>query len=168
LDGSLWIFCIAFYFYVGAYYSSRSRGVVNELYWSPCFSGMTNIRFRTFALYAYPEAFLYTGTFISLGKVLGPQWEHFYGVIKKYFIIAGIVIAVAIVLYLLYKSNVSAIGVILVVVMISLIQDFLANEFKQFDEVVGILVPLFFAPNWTPWIQWFASTCRTSSVHFSK
>ncbi|WCK56297.1 VTT domain-containing protein [Aneurinibacillus sp. Ricciae_BoGa-3] len=60
------------------------------------FSGITRIRYRTFALYAYLGALLYTGTFISLGKVLGPQWEHFHNSIKKYLLIAGIIAAIVV------------------------------------------------------------------------
>ena len=33
------------------------------------FSGITHISFRTFAIYAYIGAFIWTGTFISLGKL---------------------------------------------------------------------------------------------------
>jgi membrane protein DedA with SNARE-associated domain/membrane-associated phospholipid phosphatase len=149
------------------------------------FSGINRLPFRTFALYAYTGAFIWTATFITLGKVLGPQWEHFHGVIKKYLIIAGIVAAVAIVLYVVYRNNkeqiketltktlsrlvntfhslgrvrflvtaVLVIGVFLFIAMISLIQDFLANEFRQFDEVVSILVPLFFTPTWISFSYW--------------
>jgi membrane protein DedA with SNARE-associated domain len=69
------------------------------------FSGITRIRFRTFALFAYLGAFLYTGTFISLGKVLGPQWEHFHNSIKKYLLIAGVIAAVVIAAIYLYKNH---------------------------------------------------------------
>ncbi|WCK52934.1 VTT domain-containing protein [Aneurinibacillus sp. Ricciae_BoGa-3] len=69
------------------------------------FSGITRIRFRTFALYAYLGALLYTGTFISLGKVLGPQWEHFHNSIKKYLLIAGIIAAVVIAVVYAYKKH---------------------------------------------------------------
>ncbi|BAU28573.1 membrane protein DedA with SNARE-associated domain [Aneurinibacillus soli] len=151
------------------------------------FSGINRLPFRTFALYAYTGALIWAGTVISLGKILGPQWEHFHLAIKKYLIIAGIVIAVAIVLYLLYKNNkarlkaitttiltrivhtfhslgrvrflvatIAAIGVILFIFMISLTEDFLTNEFKQFDEVVNVLVPLVFTSDWAGWMRLFA------------
>lgn len=151
------------------------------------FSGINRLPFRTFALYAYTGAFVWTGTFLSLGRVLGPEWEHFHGIIKKYFMIAAVVIAAAIVLYMIYKNNkmqikeqllgriarlaaafhslgrvkfliavVSIAGILLFIVMVSLIQDLLANEFKQFDEVVGFLVFMFLPPTWTPWMQSFA------------
>lgn len=47
------------------------------------FSGITRIPYRSFALFAYLGAFIWTFTFISLGKVLGPKWEEFHGAIKN-------------------------------------------------------------------------------------
>jgi membrane protein DedA with SNARE-associated domain len=73
------------------------------------FSGITQIPYRTFALYAYVGAFIWSSTFISLGKVLGPKWEEFSGSIKKYLIIGGIIAAVilaGIYLYRNYKQNI--------------------------------------------------------------
>lgn len=40
------------------------------------FSGITHLKFRTYALYAYSGAFIWVATFISLGKVLGPKWSN--------------------------------------------------------------------------------------------
>jgi hypothetical protein len=37
--------------------------------------------FRIFSIYAYTGALLWTGTFISLGKILGPKWEEYHPVI---------------------------------------------------------------------------------------
>ncbi|WHY87219.1 VTT domain-containing protein [Neobacillus novalis] len=56
------------------------------------FSGITHLKFRTYALYAYSGAFIWVATFISLGKVLGPKWDQFHASIKKYLLI-GIIIA---------------------------------------------------------------------------
>jgi membrane protein DedA with SNARE-associated domain len=70
------------------------------------FSGITRIPFRTFALFAYSGAFLWVTVFISLGKILGPQWELFHSSVKKYLIIGGIaaaIILVGIYLYKMYK-----------------------------------------------------------------
>ncbi|WP_052947749.1 VTT domain-containing protein [Aneurinibacillus tyrosinisolvens] len=150
------------------------------------FSGINRLPFRTFALYAYTGAFIWTATFISLGKVLGPQWEHFHGAIKKYLLIAGIVIGAILILYLLYKSSKERIkaavltmfaglldtfhslgrvkllvtgtaimGVILFIFAVSFIEDYLSNEFKQFDTVVLTLIPLIFSGDWTPEFRWF-------------
>lgn len=73
------------------------------------FAGVTRIPYRMFALYAYLGAFLFTGTFITLGKALGPKWEEFHQSIKKYLIIAGILAFVAVLLvYLIrrYKQHI--------------------------------------------------------------
>lgn len=61
------------------------------------FSGITHIPFRTYALYAYIGAFIWTGTFISLGKLLGPQWEQFHTSVKKYFFIGSVIVIIAII-----------------------------------------------------------------------
>lgn len=70
------------------------------------FSGITRLPYRTFALFSYSGAFVWGTTFITLGKVLGPQWEQFHTSIKKYLIIGSLIascILVAIYMYKKYK-----------------------------------------------------------------
>ncbi|MGE7694577.1 VTT domain-containing protein [Lysinibacillus sp. NPDC094177] len=69
------------------------------------FSGITRLPYRTYAIFAYTGAFLWVTVFISLGKILGPQWEMFHSSIKKYLIIGGIAIAIIIIVYFLFKKN---------------------------------------------------------------
>ncbi|GIP37081.1 hypothetical protein J31TS4_03610 [Paenibacillus sp. J31TS4] len=72
------------------------------------FSGVTRMPFRTYMLFAYTGAFLWTGTFISLGKVLGPKWEQFHHTITKYLIIAGMIavlLFVAVYMFRRYKAQ---------------------------------------------------------------
>ncbi|WP_066073794.1 DedA family protein [Neobacillus soli] len=68
------------------------------------FSGITRLPFRTFALFAYSGAFLWTAVFITLGKILGPQWDQFHTLIKKYLIIGGVVAASALIIIYIYKK----------------------------------------------------------------
>ncbi len=68
------------------------------------FSGLTRIPFRTYALFAYSGAFLWVTVFITLGKILGPQWEQFHNSIKKYLIIGGIIAAVLLITFYIYKK----------------------------------------------------------------
>ncbi|MEF2968673.1 VTT domain-containing protein [Paenibacillus sp. M1] len=68
------------------------------------FSGVTRLSFRTYLIYAYTGAFLWTSTFISLGKTLGPKWEQFHHAITKYLIIAGFIAAVVFAGVYLYKK----------------------------------------------------------------
>jgi membrane protein DedA with SNARE-associated domain len=73
------------------------------------FSGITRVPFRTYAVYAYMGAFIWTGTFISLGKAFGPQWHQFYGAVKRYLILIGcllIIIILAIYLFRRYKVQI--------------------------------------------------------------
>lgn len=69
------------------------------------FSGITKIPFKKFAYNAYLGAFIWTGSFISLGKVLGPQWESFHSSIKRYLMIGGLIAAVAVFAYYIYKNH---------------------------------------------------------------
>jgi membrane protein DedA with SNARE-associated domain/membrane-associated phospholipid phosphatase len=144
------------------------------------FSGITRLPFRTYALFAYSGAFLWVAIFITLGKILGPQWEQFHTSVKKYLIIASIIAAVILVVlyvYKKYKGDLKDLAIKLlevtlnilhsrkkvvllltatavvtlgfIVLMIGIIQDFLGNEFQDFNEIAGLLIPLTFSENWT-------------------
>lgn len=151
------------------------------------FSGVTRIPFRTYMVYAYIGAFVWTGTFISLGKTLGPKWEQFHQTITKYLLIAGIIAAVIFVAVYLYRKNRNQIydatvsglnkgvrsfqslgrvkflvlisfGVFLslFIVMAGLVQDFLANEFADFDSITPYIVHAIFDESWIAWMNRFA------------
>ena len=151
------------------------------------FSGITRMPFRTYIVYAYIGAFIWTGTFISLGKILGPKWEQFHHTITKYSIIVGIIAAVIFVSIYVFKKyrnrlhdmTVSGLSkgvktfhtlgrvrflvlisfgvfLILFIVMAGLIQDFLANEFVDFDSVTSYIVHVVFDESWATWMHRFA------------
>jgi len=70
------------------------------------FAGIIELPLRVFMPYAYLGAFLFASTFISLGRLLGPEWEKYQGHINKYIsiiVIAGILIFV--IIYLLRMKN---------------------------------------------------------------
>lgn len=131
------------------------------------FSGVTKIPYKRFALNAYIGAFLWTFTFITIGKLLGADWEKLHGHVKKYLIIGSIVILIVLITAYLYKNHkneiykfivetlqnalkifhslgnikiavlgVSAVFISLSVLVVGLIQDFLANEFDRFDQII--------------------------------
>lgn len=159
------------------------------------FSGVTKIPYKRFALNAYIGAFIWTGTFISLGKVLGPNWEKFHGSIKKYLIIGGIILAVGLTLVYLYKNYKVQIAEFIVkalensinifhslgkikmaivaaaavfigfsIIVAGLIQDFLANEFSQFDTVSSFLAGLIFTENWSSFMRFFWFTTAPGAL----
>ena len=73
------------------------------------FSGISRLPFRIFAIYAYIGAFLWGLTFVTLGKILGPQWDKFHQSASKYLGIAiiGLVIFIAIMfIYRRYRAQI--------------------------------------------------------------
>ncbi|TDF97286.1 phosphatase PAP2 family protein [Paenibacillus piri] len=151
------------------------------------FSGITRLRVRTYRLYAYTGAFIWTGTFISLGKIVGPEWEQFHHSITKYLLLAGILAALLLMAFYLFRKykiklndrivywlskavkKFSSLGparflitasfglfLALFMLMVGLVQDFLANEFGDFDLVTSYVIHSQFDGNWKPWMNRFA------------
>ncbi|MGZ9584305.1 VTT domain-containing protein [Paenibacillus marinisediminis] len=151
------------------------------------FSGITRIPFRTYIIYASIGAFLWAATFVSLGKLFGPEWDRYHVIIKKYVVVVTIIIAVVFVFSFLYKKykpqiieffmNVFkkgeekfhsprrvktlivvtfAVFLSLLVLMIGLIQDFLAKEFGDFDIVTSFIIHAMFNESWSSLMNNFA------------
>jgi len=150
------------------------------------FSGITEIPYKRFAINAYFGAFLWTATFISLGKVLGPNWDKFHGYISKYLIIGSLIISLILITIYAYRNHrariiettykilnrtittfhsmgkmkvaIAGVGVAFLgflVLVIGVIQDYLAHEFDQFDIVVSYLVKAIFTSKWSFLIGFF-------------
>jgi membrane protein DedA with SNARE-associated domain len=134
-------------------------------------SGISRIPYRKFIIPAYIGAFLWGLCFITLGKMLGPQWESFHQAASKYLILIIIVFVLLIVAFLayhFYKNQIksffihfvkkllirlktirateiflvfltlSLIG--LVILMFGLAEDYLYNEFTQFNQITKYLI----------------------------
>jgi membrane protein DedA with SNARE-associated domain len=151
------------------------------------FSGVTKMPFRTYMIYAYFGAFLWTGTFITLGKVLGPKWEIYHSLITRYLIIAGVIALIILIAIYLYKKKrkqifdwtiqalqrfqslgrvkfllvaAATVFVGLIGLMIGLIQDFLGQETTQFDTVATYIIQEIFSAGWSDWMdkmEWLSS-----------
>ncbi|WP_337032265.1 VTT domain-containing protein [Paenibacillus illinoisensis] len=150
------------------------------------FSGVTRMPFRTYMIYAYSGAIVWTSTFISLGEILGPKWEQFHRTITKYSIIVGIIsvlIFFAVYGFKRYRNQLYGVarmvvakgvrtfhtltrvrllilisfGVFLTlfIIMAGLVQDFLANEFDEFDEVTSYIIHVLFEERWAVWMNRF-------------
>ncbi|MCB2292788.1 VTT domain-containing protein [Clostridium algoriphilum] len=150
------------------------------------FSGITKISYKRFALNAYFGALMWTATFISLGKVLGPNWDKFHSYISKYFIVGSLIISLILIIIYFYRNHktliientykilnrtiiifhsmgkmkvaIAAVAVAffgLFVLVIGVIQDYLAHEFDQFDIVVSYLVKAIFNSKWSMLIGLF-------------
>lgn len=93
---------------------------------------------------------------ISLGKVLGPQWEQYHHTLNRYLIYAGIIAALIFLLVYVYRRNKILFTELLTTLMISMIQEYLEKEFKLFDEVVSFIIHEVFDPSWGMWMNRFA------------
>jgi membrane protein DedA with SNARE-associated domain len=62
------------------------------------FSGITRLPIRIYTLYTGLGSAVWVSSFISLGKILGPQWEVFFELIRKYLILTSVVIVILIVI----------------------------------------------------------------------
>lgn len=158
------------------------------------FSGLTKISYKRFAINAYIGAFIWTATFISLGKVLGASWEKYSTIIKKYLIIGCLLTVLLIGIIYIYKkyrhkihkdtikllsngarifhslgkmkaaiAGAAAAFILFLGFVIGLVQDFIAHEFGQFDEIVQYLVMNIFDKDWNYVMNIFksASDIRT-------
>lgn len=68
------------------------------------FSGVTQHRFSSFMLLAYTGALIWSATFITLGKFLGPQWDKLHDIAKKYILIGlSVVIAFLIISFIYHR-----------------------------------------------------------------
>lgn len=150
------------------------------------FSGITEISYKKFAINSYFGALIWTTTFISLGRFLGPNWEKFDSYISKYSIIASLIISLILIIIYAYRNHKARIievtykvinraiitfhsmGKIKVaiagaavallgflVLVIAVIQDYLAHQFQQFDMVVSYLVKAIFTTKWSHLLHMF-------------
>lgn len=72
------------------------------------FAGTIEIPFRVFIIYAYLGSFLFASTFISLGRFLGSDWEHYHALVANYISIAAIIaVMIFLVIYIFrYKVHI--------------------------------------------------------------
>jgi membrane protein DedA with SNARE-associated domain len=68
-------------------------------------SGVIRLPFRSFCIFAYIGVFLWTGTFISLGYVLGPEWDKYQVEIKKWLVLASLLLGIVFLCYIVIRTN---------------------------------------------------------------
>jgi membrane protein DedA with SNARE-associated domain/membrane-associated phospholipid phosphatase len=69
------------------------------------FSGMTRLPFRKYAVYAYSGALIWVMIFISIGKVLGPNWVRYHHSVNRYMMILGLISVIVYVSIYVYRKN---------------------------------------------------------------
>ncbi|SHH92255.1 bifunctional DedA family/phosphatase PAP2 family protein [Clostridium grantii] len=159
------------------------------------FSGITKISYKKFAVHSYVGAILWTGTFISLGKILGSNWEKYHNLIKKYLIIGSLIITFILMFIWIYKAYkvkiyestfelldkglvlFHSLGKIKIIIagiavaflgfslmVVGIIQDYLAAEFNDFDEIVRFLVSSIFTEKWAKAMQIFGNASNSNTL----
>lgn len=68
-------------------------------------AGICRMSYRNFALFAYSGAILWTTLFITLGRLLGSQWEALLPIIHRYSHILGITAIVSLLIFFLVYLN---------------------------------------------------------------
>jgi membrane protein DedA with SNARE-associated domain/membrane-associated phospholipid phosphatase len=143
------------------------------------FSGMTKIAYKKFAVSAYIGAFIWTATFISLGSVLGSNWDKYHSALTRYLVIISIIIVIIVAIIYIYRNykkrikelvtiilknsfkifnsfgeikvlitGIAAMFLIFSALVIGIIQDYVANEFGEFDEIARYIVGRIFDERW--------------------
>lgn len=67
------------------------------------FAGIAQIKFRTFVIFAYSGALVWTTIFIVLGKFLGPQWDKLNSNVKNTILFSALVFAILFIIVFLFK-----------------------------------------------------------------
>ncbi|TLS36447.1 VTT domain-containing protein [Pseudalkalibacillus caeni] len=80
-------------------------------------SGISRISFWRFAIPAYTGAAIWTFSFITLGKVLGPKWEVFHQAAQRYLIVLILIVLLIIIAYILFRLYKKQIKDMLVMLM---------------------------------------------------
>ncbi|SMC24784.1 membrane protein DedA, SNARE-associated domain [Clostridium acidisoli DSM 12555] len=67
------------------------------------FAGITKVSFKKFVINSYIGSFIWTFTFISIGKVLGGKWGKLHAYASKYLVVICIVLSLIVILIIVLK-----------------------------------------------------------------
>ncbi|WP_433742300.1 DedA family protein [Falsibacillus pallidus] len=90
-------------------------------------SGISRMKNRTFFIPAYVGVLIWGTSFITIGKVLGPEWDTFHHVISHFIaeaMIVGISLAAVYIIFRIYKGKIIR---------------FLLMRFEQFVELIKMI-----------------------------
>lgn len=69
-------------------------------------AGMSKVKVRTFALFAYPGGLVWVVFFVSIGYYLGEEWERFsHRFNRGAIVVAAVIVAIAVAGWLLRRKN---------------------------------------------------------------
>lgn len=101
-------------------------------------SGVIKLPFRSFSIFSYIGVFLWVSAFISLGNVLGPKWDQYQGEIKKWLVMACIVIGFFAIIYFVIRANKDFIKESLL-----LLNEWAFKRFSSFLKIKFIILIIF-------------------------
>jgi membrane protein DedA with SNARE-associated domain len=73
------------------------------------FTGISRLSYRSFSIFSGLGVLIWTTSFISLGDILGPQWMLIEKSLKKYMILAAVLIVMALLLVFVIKRYLESI-----------------------------------------------------------
>ncbi|MCO7125864.1 DedA family protein [Sporolactobacillus shoreicorticis] len=68
-------------------------------------SGVIRLPIKSFCMFAYIGVFLWTGTFITLGYVLGPEWDRYQDDISKWLVLTSIFLGIVLLIYIVIRAK---------------------------------------------------------------
>lgn len=108
-------------------------------------AGLTKVPYRSFAFYSYIGAVIWVGTFVTLGKVLGPQYKLIETSAWKYLIIFILTIVAMAILYRVAKGFRHKIKLFLLTTVKSL--------YSKCYALMMLIVQIIFNRDWHSLIQ---------------
>ncbi len=100
-------------------------------------AGITRVKFKSFAFFSYIGAALWVGTFIILGRALGPQYTIIETTVKKYMLILIVLLAILVLMYYLIKTNLPRIKAYMLALLSHLYRNF-NSQWQLKLLIVGI------------------------------
>ncbi|SFC35641.1 membrane protein DedA, SNARE-associated domain [Bacillus sp. OV322] len=128
-------------------------------------SGIIKLPFRTFAIFSYIGVFLWTGTFIWLGDLMGPKWDQFEGEIKKWLVLAAILIGTIGLCYFVIKTNKEYIKEAIILIFENVFQRF--HSFRKI-KIIILGVSLLFVSFITLMVLYIKSVISNEFVQFNE
>lgn len=109
------------------------------------FAGIIKIPYRLFAVRAYAGALIWASFFITLGKVIGPDWNKHQAALEKYLVIAAALVfllMLAIFAYKYHKENIRKLAKRIIAAMLVRYDYSRMHVFLVLTAILGVFFSL--------------------------